>query len=311
MPAGSVLSRSHFALRPLCVQANLKTSKPKILMSQFSNKAVITSAGVSHRHLPVQTLTGREGYPVTTLYSQIQELVEAGIKEIGMVISPGTETLYMEAAADHVDKLTFIVQRERLGYGHAVSLTRDFVGNDDFILMVGDHIFVSQDPRKNCVKQVIEPYLQENCPVSAVQSTHESQIGFFGTIGGEYFDANRSLYRVHQVIEKPTPTEAEVKLWVPGMRSGYYLCFFGIHLLTPRIFDYLKPTANGKFIGFSEALQAYGKEGQYLAVELKGKRYDLENRHGLLFAQLALALDSKHRNEVLSGLVSLLASDKH
>lgn len=279
-------------------------------MSQFSNKAVITSAGVTHRHLPVQTLTGREGYPVTTLYSQIQELVEAGIREIGMVISPGTESLYMEAAGEHVDKLSFIVQKERLGYGHAVSLTRDFVGDDDFILMVGDHIFVSQHPGKNCVTQVIEPYLQENCPVSAVQSTHESQIRFFGTIGGEYFDANRSLYRIHEVIEKPTPTEAEEKLWVPGMRSGYYLCFFGIHLLTPRIFDYLTLTENGTFTGFSEALLAYGKEGQYLAVELKGKRYDLENRHGLLFAQLALALDSKHRDEVLSGLVSLLASNK-
>ncbi len=279
-------------------------------MSHFSNKAVITSAGVSHRHLPVQTLTGREGYPVTTLYSQIQELVEAGIREIGMVISPGTENLYMEAAAEHVDKLTFIVQKERLGYGHAVSLTRDFVGDDDFILMVGDHIFVSQDPNKNCVTQVIEPYLQENCPVSAVQSTHESQIGFFGTIGGEYFDANRSLYRVHQVVEKPTPTEAEDKLWVPGMRSGYYLCFFGIHLLTSRIYDFLKPTDEGNFVGFSEALQAYGSEGQYLAVDLRGKRYDLENRHGLLFAQLALALDSKHRDEVLSGLVGLLASEK-
>lgn len=280
-------------------------------MKQFSNKAIITSAGVYHRHLPVQTLTGREGYPVTTLFSQIQELVEAGIQEIGMVVSQGTESLYREAAGEHVDKLSFIVQRERLGYGHAVSLTRDFVGNDDFILMVGDHIFVSQDPNKNCVTQVIEPYLQENCPVSAVQSTHESQIGFFGTIGGEFFDANRSLYRVNQVIEKPTPTEAEEHLWMPGMRSGYYLCFFGIHLLTPRIFDYLNPIENtDKFIGFSEALQAYGREGQYLAVELKGKRYDLENRHGLLFAQLALALDSKHREEVLTGLIELLATTK-
>jgi UTP--glucose-1-phosphate uridylyltransferase len=280
-------------------------------MSSFSNKAIITAAGVYHRHLPVQTLTGREGYAVTTLFSQILELVDAGIQEIGMVISPGTENLYREAAGEHVDKLSFIVQHERLGYGHAVSLTRDWVGNDDFILMVGDHIFVSQDPRKNCVTQVIEPYLSERCPVSAVQSTHESQIRFFGTIGGEYFDANRSLYRIHQVTEKPTPTEAEERLWVPGMRGGYYLCFFGIHLLTPRIFDYLLPLKDGKgFTGFSEALQAYGRDVQYLAVELKGKRYDLENRHGLLFAQLALALDSKHRDEVLSGLIELLAASK-
>ena len=280
-------------------------------MPHFSNKAVITSAGATHRHLPVQTLTGREGYPVTTLYSQIQELAEAGIQDIGMVVSPGTENLYREAAGEHVEKLSFIVQHERKGYGHAVSLAREFVGPDDFILMVGDHIFVSQHHAKNCVTQVIEPYLDERCPVSAVQSTHESMIGFFGTIGGEFFDANRSLYRIHEVIEKPTPTEAEEKLWVPGMRSGHYLCFFGIHLLTPGIFDHLAPEGeSSSFPHFSDALKAYGRDRQYLAVELKGKRYDLENRHGLLFAQLALALDSKHRDEVLTGMVELLAANR-
>jgi len=248
---------------------------------------------------------------VTTLYSQIQELVDAGIQDIGMVVSPGSESLYREAAGEHSNKLSFIVQEERLGYGHAVSLAKDFVGDEDFILMVGDHIFVSRDHEKNCVTQVIEPYLKESCAVSAVQPTHESQIGFFGTIGGEFFDANRSLYRISRVIENPTPTVAEDNLWVPGLRSAYYLCFFGIHMLTPEIFDFLKPMdGEAKFVGFSEALQAYGKERQHLAVELRGKRYDMENRYGLLFAQLALALDSKHRDEVLSGMVELLASNQ-
>lgn len=280
-------------------------------MNAYPKKAVITAAGVSHRHLPVQTLTGRDGYAVSTLYLQIQDLVDAGIERIGMVVAPGAEALYREAAGGFAERLVFIEQRERMGYGHAVAQSRSFVGDDPFILMVADHIFVSEPGQKNCVAQVIEPFLSENCPVSAVQSTHESQIRFFGTVGGEYFDANRALFKIHRVLEKPTPTQAEQDLWVPGMRSGYYLCFFGIHVLTPVIFDYLHPLKDGGFMAFSDALQKLAVEGQYLALGMKGRRYDLENRHGLLFAQLALALDSKHRDEVLSGLVQLLAGERN
>ena len=75
----------------------------------------------------------------------------------------------------------------------------------------------------------------EACAVSAVQATRETQLPYYGTIGGRRVAGHRDLYEVETVIEKPTPTEAELRLIVPGLRAGHYLCFFGMPVLTPAV----------------------------------------------------------------------------
>jgi UTP--glucose-1-phosphate uridylyltransferase len=108
---------------------------------------------------------------------------------------------------------------------------------------------------------------------------------------------------VDTVLEKPTPTEAEQRLMVPGIRAGYYLCFFGIHVLTPTVMDLLSKGA----ATLSAALADLARHEQYLALEDDGRRYDLGARYGLLVAQTALALSGPDRAQVLSQLVELLA----
>ena len=80
----------------------------------------------------------------------------------------------------------------------------------------------------------------EECAVSAVQATRENLLPRFGAVGGRRVPGRQGLYRVDTVIEKPTPTEAEQRLMAPGMRAGYYLCFFGIHVLTPAVMELLE-----------------------------------------------------------------------
>jgi len=118
------------------------------------------------------------------------------------------------------------------------------------------------------------------------------------------------LYRVETVLEKPTPTEAEQHLMVPGIRAGYYLCFFGIHVLTPTVLDvlaHLLANGSGCQVTLSGALAEVARHEQYLALEDSGRRYDLGARYGLLVAQLALALNGRDREQVLSNLLELLA----
>jgi len=79
----------------------------------------------------------------------------------------------------------------------------------------------------------------EACSVSAVQATRESLLPQFGAVGGQPVAGREDLYRIDTVIEKPTPTEAEQRLIVPGLRSGHYFCFFGLHALTPAVMDIL------------------------------------------------------------------------
>ncbi|MCP5115720.1 MAG: UTP--glucose-1-phosphate uridylyltransferase, partial [bacterium] len=120
----------------------------------------------------------------------------------------------------------------------------------------------------------------------------------------------KGLYRVETVVEKPTPTEAEERLIVPGLRAGHYLCFFGMHVLTATVMDILgqkiTEAGNGK-VTLSEALAELATREQYLALDASGWRYDVGVKYGLLTAQLALALSGKDREEVLSRLVELLA----
>src|SRR6185369_16142493 len=97
------------------------------------------------------------------------------------------------------------------------------------------------------------------------------------------------------VLEKPTTTEAEQRLIVPGLRAGHYLCFFGMHVLTPTVMELLTELVqqSGKKGGvhLTTALAKLAEHERYLAYELQGRRYDIGLKYGLLIAQLALALD--------------------
>ena len=85
----------------------------------------------------------------------------------------------------------------------------------------------------------------EACAVSAVQATHESKLPYYGAVGARRLPGRAGLYQVDRVLEKPTPTVAEQKLIVPGLRAGHYLCFFGMHVLTPGVMDILQRTRDG------------------------------------------------------------------
>jgi UTP--glucose-1-phosphate uridylyltransferase len=175
---------------------------------------------------------------------------------------------------------------------------------------VGDHLYVSGNA-KRCARQLVDVALAENCAVSAVQATHENKLPYFGAVGGRLVAGRQGLYELSEVIEKPTPTEAEQRLVVPGLRAGHYLCFFGMHVLTPVVMELLaeeRKSASGRPILLSSALARLCGRGRYLACELRGRRYDIGVKYGLLTAQLALALDGNDRDEVLSGLVELLAA---
>lgn len=272
-------------------------------------KAIITAAAKNQRTLPLQSLVDRDGTGKTALAILVEEILRAGIGAIGVVISPGDEDAYRTAAGAHAGRLTFIVQPEPLGYAHAIHCAAGFCGDDAFLLLVGDHLYLSAT-QKGCAQQLVEMAQAENCSVSAVQSTHESKLPYYGAVGGMLVHAARRLYEVSTVLEKPTPTEAEQKLVVPGQRAGYYLCFFGMHVLTPAIHKILHSLfAEGGTVHFRAALAALAVQERCLACELEGRRYDFGVKYGLLNAQLALCLAGQDRDEVLTTLVELLATN--
>ncbi len=277
-----------------------------------TTKAVITAAARSQRTLPLQTLTDRDGISKSVLSILVEEALDAGIEEICVVLCPGDEGVYREAAGAHAGRLHFVPQVHPRGYGHALSCARDFTGAHPFLHMVGDHLYLSRTAQ-GCAAQLVETAEREGCAVSGVQPTRESLLPYFGTVGGRRIPQSAHLYQIETVMEKPTPTEAELSLLVPGLRAGHYLCFFGMHILTPLVMELLAaevaraegdPDAR---IALSPVLAALAQRERYLALEMQGRRFPIDARYGLLTAQLALALSGRDRDEVLTRLCELLA----
>lgn len=285
-------------------------------------KAVITAAGEYHSNLPLQSIVDRAGNSRTVLRCTLDEIVDAGIEEIAIVIRPGQSAPYLSAAGNHASRLVFCEQDEPRGYGDAILRAQDFIDSEAFLHLVSDHLYVSKS-NQSCAAQLCEVAAAQECSVSAIQATRENEIIYFGTVGASPVPKNDRLYTVNSVVEKPTPTVAEQELIVPGQRSGYYLCMFGMHVLTPAVLKLLQghldrteaastETANSKIhtIDLSTSLSELASVERYLALELQGDRYNISHRYGLLLAQLAISLTGQDRDLVLTEMVKLLAESQ-
>jgi len=275
------------------------------------HKAVITAAAPGQRTLALQSLVDRDGVRKSVLSILVEECFLAGIEAVCVIVHPGDEAAYREASGDHKDKVTFIPQENPRGYGHALYLAREFVAGEPFLHLVGDHIFISTHVSGHFARHLVEVAEEHSCSVSGVQSTRENLLPLFGTVGGQRIKGTQDLYVVERVTEKPTPTEAEQSLLIPGLRAGHYLCFIGTHILSPTVMElletHLRHAVNGEPIQLSPVLDELAQRERYLAVEAQGRRYPLDTRYGLLTSQLALGLSGVDRDEVLTSVCELLA----
>ena len=275
------------------------------------NRAIITAAAPAQWRLPLQNLVDRNGREKTALQMIIEEVQDAGIDEICVVICPGRAEEYRQAAGPLAAKLTLIEQNEPRGYGDALFRARDFVRDDAFLHLVSDHLYLSTG-ETGCARQLVDVATSEQCAVSGVQPTREHKLPYFGVVGGTPVRNHSHLYQVSQVIEKPTPTLAEQQLVVPGLRAGHYLSLFGMHVLTPSIMDLLGEALAGTggeaAISLSPSLAALAARERYLTLEVSGSRYNIGEQYGLLIAQLAVALAGADREQILGELVELLAT---
>lgn len=276
-------------------------------------RAVITAAAPGQRHLMHQTLAKADAQLETiaqfALNLVMPEDREPLVDHVAIIIPKGDHDRFAELAESRRGRLTLIEQEPPLGYLQALYQAKDFVGDAPFLHVVGDHFYqASAGPAWTLAASLIETYRREGASVSAVQPTRESQLRYFGAVSGSprATATHESLYVIDTVIEKPTPTEAEQKLIVPGLRAGHYLCFFGLHVFSPGLMKILTE-AEEMPASLSAALQLLARRESLLATILPGTRFDLGARYGILQAQLALALQGPDREEILSMMLELLA----
>ncbi len=307
-------------------------------------KAVITAAGRGVRLYPAADTVQKGMLPVVdqdgltkpVLQIIAEEALDSGIEEICIVCAPGDEARYLsqfqllrsnlleafkavdwakEQAAridNLVKRLRFAHQSEPLGYGHAVWCAKEFAGQEPFLLLLSDHLYRSRVPGRRCAQQLLEVASQTAASVAAVHATREHLVGRYGTLSGKRVPDHPGLYQIDTIVEKPSISRAELELHTPGLRAGHYLCFFGMHVLAPLVFDILdemsrSAEAQGGEFQLTPALNTLAHREPYYALEVEGSRYDIGAKFGVLQAQIALGLASRNRNEVLTMIVELLA----
>ena len=307
-------------------------------------KAVITAAGRGTRQFPatralqkeLMPLVDRDGIAKPTIQIIIEECLASGIEDIAIVVEKGGEGPFREHFSRLTDPerkvfqskdwamkqaamleriegcVTYVEQPAPEGYGHAVYQTKSFVNGEPFVLLLGDHVYISGSD-KPCVQQVIDTYSLAQCAVSGVQQTPDESLHLFGTVTGKRLgQADPPTYEVSAIYEKPSIEYAAEHLQTEGVKRGYYLCFFGMHVFPPSLFDCLEEHIVNNWrekgeIQLTSSQELLRQRERYVAVETVGERLDMGVPLGYIETQMALALSSIDREEVLATLLRHVA----
>src|SRR5262249_24101907 len=155
---------------------------------------------------------------------------------------------------------------------------REAIGNEPFLLMLGDHIYRSESER-SCAQQLVDAFNQHGISVIGLRQTPETELSNFGTVTGDWVEG-QSLLNITEFAEKPTAEYARENLVVSGLPDGDYLTVFGQYLITPKVFTYLEEHIHnnvrerGEF-QLTSALDRLRQEDGFMGLMIDGKRFDI------------------------------------
>ena len=288
-------------------------------------KAIITAAGKGTRQYPATNAVQKEMFPLVdrdgiakpTIQIIVEEALNAGIEEIAIIVQPGEETQFVQhfRGLEENEKtsfankawglqqsellermqsaITYVHQTEQHGFGHAVYCAHEFAGNDPVLLMLGDHVYIS-DTIESCADQLLQAFKNYNKSMFSLQQTPVDELYLFGAVAGICIDEFLKLYELNNIAEKPSPEFARQNLKSPGLMEDMYFTIFGMYILTPDLFKILEKNIqqdsreNGEIQLTSALAELMQQEGAY-GLEIAGSRLDMGTPHGYLQTQLALA----------------------
>jgi len=267
-------------------------------------KAIFPAAGLGTRFLPATKAQPKEMLALVDkpiIQYVIEEAVASGLTSIIIVTGRGknaiedhfdtsselerllesrgkTDLLEQVRAVSNMINVCYVRQGEQLGLGHAVLMARDLVGDEPFAVMLGDDIIDSAVP---CMKQMIEVFERHGGPVIAVQQVPKAEISAYGVIDGVPEGDSGRVYRVRDLVEKPSVEEAPSDLAIIGR-----------YILTPEIFEMLEktPRDTGGEIQLTNGLRALKEKRPIYGYRFEGIRHDAGNKLGFLKATVEFAL---------------------
>jgi UTP--glucose-1-phosphate uridylyltransferase len=267
--------------------------------------AVIPVAGKGTRFYPVTKAVPKELLPLVdtpVIHHIVREAALAGIERIVLVTQKGKTALEDYFDSDLGDELLSKVevisirQGAPKGLGHAVLRAKPVVGNEPFVVLLGDDII---DAKESVTSQLVKAYrTQGNSPVVGVMEVSEADVSKYGIVAGTAVDERTWL--LSHLVEKPKAADAPSRLAIPGR-----------YVLTPDIWEILenaKPTIGGE-IQLTDSLQALAKKRKMYAYKFEGQRFDAGDKFGYLEANLHYAMKRPELRDQVRGLIARLAKE--
>ncbi len=278
---------------------------------QRVRKAVIPAAGLGTRFLPATKAIPKEMLPIVdrpTIEYIVEEAVEAGIEDIILITGRGKSEIedhfdyayeldatleeqgkdvlhaLSRPAAEQVRRVS-IRQKRPLGLGHAVLCAKEAIGNEPFMVLLGDDMIRAKKP---VTRQMVEQFSAHGMPLVATMEVPLEEVCLYGVVGGSHY--GERLIKIEQMVEKPSPEEA------PGRDA-----IIGRYLLTPDVFGFLEQTKPGKGgeIQLTDALDMLRKTRGLLGYQFEGERFDAGEKFGYLKANLEYAFERPELREKL------------
>ena len=275
-------------------------------------KAVIPVAGLGTRFLPATKAIPKEMLTIVdrpTIQYIVEEAVASGIEQIVLVTSAGKSAIenhfdydfqldtvlkdrkkeQLREELNNISNLIDVIsvrQKEPLGLGHAIWMARNVVGDEPFMVLLGDDLVMS---KVACCKQMIDLYEQVGESIVAVQQVPTEQTHQYGIVEGTPTEHERT-YKVDRMVEKPAPGTCQSNMAIIGR-----------YLLTPEIFDMLdkqKAGAGGE-IQLTDAIDALNKTQRVFAHEFKGQRFDVGNKEGYMETSIQYGLRHPETKDAL------------
>lgn len=284
-------------------------------------KAVIPVAGLGTRFLPATKAIPKEMLTIVdrpTIQYIVEEVIASGIEQVILVTSEGKSAIEnhfdynfeldtilqgknknnLQKELKHISNLIDVVsvrQKKPLGLGHAIWSTRNVVGNEPFLVLLGDDLVLSDEP---CCKQMLELFEDVQESIVAIQRVPLNQTFQYGIIEGTPY-ADRT-YKIDRMVEKPAAGE-----------TSSDMAIIGRYILQPDIFDLLEQTkpGHGGEIQLTDALlELTQKRGMY-AYEFEGTRFDAGDKLGYLKAIIAFGIRHPDLGEEFRNYIKEICPD--
>lgn len=284
-------------------------------------KAIIPAAGLGTRFLPVTKASPKEMLPIVdkpTIQYIVEEARKSGIEDILIITGKGKRAIedHFDAVPELEENLKAKGKKEMLkmveettglnmyfkrqshprGLGDAVLTAKSFVGNEPFVVMLGDDLMEDKVP---LTKQLVDSFEETGASTLAVLPVLHEEVSKYGVIDPSE-EVEKDLYNVSKFVEKPAVDEAPSNLAIIGR-----------YVLTPEIFNILEKQGlgEGNEVQLTDAIDTLNKKQRVFAKVFNGNRYDVGNKFGFLKTNIEYGLKHPETKDELKTYIKELAKE--